>query len=122
VLHAAILGSLDRFMGIIIEHFGGHFPLWLSPIQVAILPVSDKFDSDADNLTQKLSDSGIRAQFVQADQSLGKRIRQVHEQKIPYFAVIGEKEIDSGHYKLETSRENLNSMENLAIDNLVESL
>lgn len=93
MLHRAILGSLERFIGILIEHFGGKFPLWLSPVQAAILPVSDKFNEQARILEKQLRDSGIRVETDASPEKLGYKIRQAQMQKVPYMLVLGEKEI-----------------------------
>lgn len=92
VIHRAILGSTERFLGILIEHFGGAFPLWLTPLQVKILAVSEKFNVYAENVLKDLKAAHIRAELAPSDETLGKRIREAELQKIPYVLVIGEKE------------------------------
>lgn len=92
MIHAAIFGAIERFIGIITEHFAGAFPLWLSPVQVAILPVSEKFEKYARSLVSKFKDENIRVELHNQSESLGKRIRQAEKQKIPYMLVVGEKE------------------------------
>lgn len=93
VLHVAILGSLDRFFGIIIEHFGGAFPVWLSPVQTRILAVSEKQQQFAEKIFETLKSHGIRAELADANETLGKRIREAELMKIPYILVVGEKEV-----------------------------
>ncbi len=96
VIHRAISGSLERFMGVLIEHFAGKFPVWLSPVQATILPVSEKF-ADYGTATHKaLLGEGIRAELADANESLGKRIREAEMMKIPYIIVVGEKEATNG--------------------------
>jgi threonyl-tRNA synthetase len=92
LIHRTIFGSFERFMGIIIEHYAGAFPLWLSPVQVMILPVSEKFKDYAKSVGTRFIASGIRTKTDDSDESLGKRIREAEKQKIPYMAVVGEKE------------------------------
>ncbi len=92
VIHRAILGSTERFLGIMIEHFGGAFPLWLSPVQALILPVSDKFAAYGENVRKTLLNEGIRAELDDRNESLGKKIREGKLRKIPYLLVVGEKE------------------------------
>jgi threonyl-tRNA synthetase len=92
VIHAALLGSVDRFMGIIIEHFAGAFPLWLAPIQATVLPVSDKFSTYGEAVHKELLAAGIRSSWSDPNESLGKRIRAAEMMKIPYVLVVGEKE------------------------------
>lgn len=92
VLHVAIFGSLERFMGIIIEHFAGAFPAWLAPVQVKILPVSDQFLPYANEVFTQLQKHGVRVQIDFAAETLGKKIRNAEHMRIPYMIVVGEKE------------------------------
>ncbi len=92
MVHRAILGSYERFLVLLIEHFAGAFPLWLSPVQVAILPVSEKFEKYAKDVETQFIASGIRVELHNQSESLGKRIREAEKQKIPYMLVVGEKE------------------------------
>jgi len=92
LIHRTIMGSFERFMGILIEHYAGAFPTWLSPIQTMILPVSEKFKDYTKGVETRFIASGIRAQIDDSDESLGKRIRSAVKQKIPYILVVGEKE------------------------------
>ena len=92
VLHVAILGSLDRFMAIVIEQYGGAFPLWLAPEQVRILPVSDKFAEYGGKVLTALKEAGLRVEMPEASETLGKRIREAEGMKIPCILVVGEKE------------------------------
>lgn len=94
VIHRAISGSLERFMGIMIEHYAGAFPVWLSPVQVAVLPISEKHRDYAREVSEKLKQVGIRAKLNSDDESLGKKIRDTKIQKTPYFLVMGDKEVD----------------------------
>jgi threonyl-tRNA synthetase len=93
MIHAAIMGSIERFLSIIIEHFGGEFPLWLSPIQVKVIPVSEKFEVYAKKIHELLLKNGIRSEIDATSDTLGKRIRQAELQKIPYSIVVGKKEL-----------------------------
>ncbi len=92
VLHVAILGSTQRLMGILIEHFAGHFPLWLSPVQVGVLPVAGAHEEYAGEVITRLKQQGIRTQIFGSEESLGKRIREGEKMKIPYLLVLGDKE------------------------------
>ncbi len=91
MIHAAIMGSIERFLSILIEHYAGAFPLWLSPLQVAVLPVGERFSGYALDVLKELRAIGARAE-VFGDDSLGKRIREAELQKIPYVLIVGEKE------------------------------
>lgn len=93
MIHRVIYGSVERFFGIIIEHFAGAFPVWIAPIQVALLPVADVHTDYANKLYEQFRQSGIRVIFMSPEDSLGKRIRTAEGQKIPYMLVVGDKEI-----------------------------
>ena len=97
VLHRAILGSIDRFMAYLIEETKGAFPLWVAPVQVKVLPVSDKSMDYAAKITESLLDSGIRAELDERNEKIGYKIRYARqEDKVPYMLIIGEKEIAEG--------------------------
>lgn len=93
VLHRAIYGSFERFLGILIEHFAGALPLWLAPTHVAILPVSDKVIDVASAAEEMIEKKGIRVELKQSNDTLGAKIREATLQKIPYLCIIGEKEV-----------------------------
>jgi threonyl-tRNA synthetase len=96
MLHRVILGSLERFMGALIEHFAGAMPLWLAPTQCVIIPVSEKALSYAEGVKRELIESDIRATLDDRNERLQKKIRDAEVAKIPYMAVIGEKEVQAG--------------------------
>lgn len=93
MIHAAIMGSIERFMSIFIEHHAGAFPLWLTPVQVKILPVSDKFLDYAHEVADGLRAAEVRVEVDDSNEGLGKKIRNAEMQKIPYMLVVGEKEV-----------------------------
>lgn len=96
MIHAAIFGSLERFIGILIEHTGGNLPLWVSPVQVKLLPVSaEKHLSYAEKLSARLEEEGIRVETDDSSESVGKKIRQAESEKVPYMLVLGDKEIEA---------------------------
>ena len=95
IIHRALLGSLERFMGILIEHYAGAFPLWLSPIQVRVLPIADSHKEYAEEIFEALKNARIRTEIDDSNETLGKKIRNCKLQKIPYFLVIGDKEVES---------------------------
>ena len=92
MIHRAILGSLERFIGILIEHYAGAFPFWLSPVQTQIIPVSEKFNDYGEKVLNELKENNIRAEIDKNNETLGKRIRNAEMQKIPYILAVGEKE------------------------------
>jgi len=110
VIHRAISGSLERFMGVMIEHFAGAFPLWLSPIQVVIAPISEHQKEYAEGIYNKLKSSNIRVNLDDSNESLGKRIRNAKMQKVPYVIVIGDKEKEAGLITVETRTEKLEAI------------
>lgn len=92
MIHRALLGSIERFLGVYIEHTAGVFPVWLSPIQAVIAPLSEKFIAYAHEVSKKLEAANIRVKISDENESLGKRIRNAEMQKVPYILVVGEKE------------------------------
>jgi threonyl-tRNA synthetase len=94
MIHAAIFGSFERFIGIALEHYAGAFPLWLSPVQVSIIPVSEKFSEYAKEVENKLLAKNIRVEMNDKGESLGKRISETEKQKVPYILVVGEREMN----------------------------
>lgn len=93
VIHRAILGSTERFLGILIEHYGGAFPTWLSPVQIILAPVSAKHSDGAVALAEEFSAFGIRVEVDKADETVGKKIRNATQKKVPYVVVVGDKEL-----------------------------
>ncbi|GMQ95133.1 MAG: threonine--tRNA ligase [Patescibacteria group bacterium] len=102
MIHRAIAGSLERFMSVIIEHFAGAFPLWISPVQVWVLPIGEGHKDYAEGVYKALGDAGIRAELHDENETLGKKIREAKQQKIPYFLVIGDEEVNSKQITLES--------------------
>ncbi len=107
VIHRAISGSLERFMGVMIEHFAGAFPLWLSPVQVIILPISEHQKEYADSVYTLLKEADMRVELDDSNESLGKRIRNAKVSKVPYIIVIGDKERDAKVITVEGRTEKL---------------
>ena len=92
VVHRALLGSLERFIGILIEHYGGDFPLWLAPVQVRIIPVGEGHRAAAEELAARLSEAGVRVEVDDRDETIGRRIRDAELEKIPRVVVYGDRE------------------------------
>ncbi len=93
MLHRVVFGSIDRFLGILIEHYAGKFPVWLSPVQAKILPVSDKYLAYAKSLASELSEKDVRVELDESDEKLGYKIRAARMEKVPYIIVVGETEM-----------------------------
>ncbi len=96
MIHRVVFGSIERFIGIIIEHFAGKFPLWLAPVQVKVLPVSEKSHDYAVSVYEKLKQAGIRVELDKRDEKIGYKIREAQMKKIPYMLILGENESSTG--------------------------
>jgi len=96
MIHRALLGSLERFFGVLIEHFGGAFPVWIAPEQIAVIPVSESFNEYAKKITAELKDQDLRVTAELGDARLNAKIRDCQNRKIPYMAVVGEREEKEG--------------------------
>ncbi|MGM9538098.1 MAG: threonine--tRNA ligase [Candidatus Onthomonas sp.] len=95
MIHRVVLGSIERFIGVITEHFAGAFPTWLSPVQVKVLPVTDRAADYADQVEQKLTAAGYRVEVDHRSEKLGYKIREAQGQKIPYMVVVGDKDMEN---------------------------
>lgn len=96
MIHRALMGSLERFFGILIEHYAGVFPLWLSPVQVSVLTIAERHDDYAKEIYKILRESGIRVEIVLENEKIGYKIREATVRKIPYLVIIGDKEVSEG--------------------------
>jgi len=96
MVHRALLGSLERFFGILIEHYGGAFPLWLAPVQAVIIPVAERHHDYAKQVRDELKSAGVRVQIDDRSEKMGYRIREAQLQKVPYMLVVGDKEAEAG--------------------------
>ncbi len=102
MIHAAIMGSIERFMAVLIEHTSGAFPLWLSPVQVKVIPVRENHNAEAKKVFEILKENNIRAEFDDKDENLGTKVRDAKNNKISYWIVIGDKEMEAGKVTLES--------------------
>lgn len=105
MVHRTVFGSMERFMGILIEHYAGAFPAWLAPVQVRILPVTDRANEYAKSLEEKLTDMDIRVELDLRNEKIGYKIREAQIQKIPYMIILGDKEIESGKVAIRSRKE-----------------
>ncbi len=96
MIHRVVFGSIERFIGILIEHFAGAFPTWLAPVQVKVLPISEKYMDYAENVKKKLDEVGIRVELDTRSEKIGYKIREAQQAKIPYMLVVGQKEEEDG--------------------------
>ena len=102
MIHRVVLGSIERFIGVITEHFAGAFPLWLAPVQVKVLPVTDRAHEYAKGLNQQLNDANIRSEVDCRSEKLGYKIREAQLQKIPYMLVVGDRDMENGTVSVRT--------------------
>jgi len=105
MIHAAIMGSIERFLSIYIEHTAGNFPLWLAPTQVSIIPVAEAHNDYATSVMKTLADAGLRTELLNGDEGFGKKVRKAKTQKNPYFLIIGDEEVEKQEVTVE-SRDN----------------
>ena len=96
MIHRVVLGSIERFIGVITEHYAGAFPTWLSPVQVKLLPITDRAAAYADQVAAQLDEAGYRVEVDHRNEKIGKKIREAQLEKVPYMLVIGDKEAESG--------------------------
>jgi len=96
MVHRALWGSIERFFGVLIEHYAGAFPAWLAPVQASVLPVSGKFEEYAKKVTQQLKDAGFRAHLDDRNEKLQAKIRDAQLEKVPYMLILGGKEVEAG--------------------------
>ncbi|MEW6042351.1 MAG: threonine--tRNA ligase, partial [Elusimicrobiota bacterium] len=124
MIHRALLGSIERFFGVLIEHYAGAFPVWLAPVQAVILPVSEKQNDYANEVVEKILSEGIRAEMDSDNETLGYRIREATVNKIPYIVITGEKEKQSKKVSIRTrDGKDLGVMDTLTfISNLKEDI
>jgi threonyl-tRNA synthetase len=92
MIHRALFGSYERFIGIMLEHYAGELPFWLTPVQAIVLPVSDRFNDYGASVANALRDQGARAELDDRSESIGRKIREAELRKIPYMLVVGERE------------------------------
>jgi threonyl-tRNA synthetase len=100
MVHRALFGAFERFIGILIEHFAGAFPLWLAPVQAVVLPVAERHDAYATSVAADLAAAGLRAEPDLRTESVGKKIAEAEHQRTPCILVVGDKEVEAGTVSL----------------------
>ena len=120
MVHRALMGSLERFFGVLVEHYAGVFPLWLAPVQVSVLTISEKHGEYAEKISSDLSQKGIRAELDADSEKIGNKIRKSTLKRIPYAIVIGDKEMEQGLLGLR--KRNGENVGPFAIDELISFL
>ncbi len=120
MIHRAILGSIERFIGILIEHFAGAFPTWIAPVQVMLVPISEAHHAYAEEVLKKLQSHGIRAQADMRNEKMNYKIREAQLKKIPYMPVVGDKEMQSGSLAVRARKQENGGV--MAVDDFVEMI
>jgi threonyl-tRNA synthetase len=120
IIHRAPLGTHERFIGFLLEHYAGKFPTWLAPVQVKLLPISDKFNDYALSVVQQLQKVGVRAELDDRSEKIGKKIRDTELMKVPYMFVIGEKEVNEN--KVSVRRQGKGDMGQFAVSEIIATL
>jgi threonyl-tRNA synthetase len=100
MIHRALLGSMERFFGVLIEHYGGAFPVWLSPVQAVIIPIADRHLDYASKMARELKQAGVRVKFDDRPERMNAKIRDAQKQKVPYMLIVGDAEVEQGKMAL----------------------
>jgi threonyl-tRNA synthetase len=100
MVHRALLGSMERFFGVLIEHFGGAFPVWMAPVQAVVIPIADRHVEYAREVAQKLKAEGLRVELDERSERMNAKIRDAQKQKVPYMLVLGDNEMNEGQVSL----------------------
>jgi threonyl-tRNA synthetase len=100
MIHRALLGSMERFFGVLIEHYGGAFPVWLSPVQAVIIPIADRHVDYASRMARELKQAGVRVKFDDRPERMNAKIRDAQKQKVPYMLIVGDAEVEQGKMAL----------------------
>jgi threonyl-tRNA synthetase len=104
MIHRALFGSFERFIGILIEHYAGEFPVWLAPVQAIVLPIADRHLDYASEVVSRLRDAGVRVEVDDRTESVGRKIREAELRKIPYMLVVGDQEVETRQVSLREHR------------------
>ena len=105
MIHRALMGSYERFIGILLEHFAGELPVWLAPVQAIVLPISDRHVAYARGVSDRMRDAGLRAEADDRTESVGRKIRDAELRRIPYMLVVGDREQESESLSLREHRQ-----------------
>jgi len=120
MIHRALLGSMERFIGVLIEHYGGDFPLWLAPVQAVLIPITDRNIPYVEDVARQLRERGIRVEVDDSSDRMGAKIRDAEKQKIPYMLVVGDREEEAGTVapRLRTGEQ----LDPMSVDQLLERM
>ena len=120
MIHRVIFGSIERFIGILIEHFAGKFPLWIAPVQVKLLTVTEKFADYAVEVGRKLEETGLRVELDIRNEKIGYKLREARNERVSYICVIGEREVENNSLSVRSNKEG--ELGEISVDDLVERL
>ena len=120
MIHRALFGSFERFIGILLEHYAGELPFWLTPVQAALLPIADRHVEFANEVAGRMRAAGLRVEVDERTESVGRKIRDAELRKIPYMLVVGDREAEAGEVAVREHRQGDTGSE--AVDALVERL
>jgi threonyl-tRNA synthetase len=120
IIHRAPLGTHERFIGFLIEHYAGNFPIWIAPQQAIVLPISDKFNDYAESVRAQLKAAGVRAHLDASHEKIGKKIRDAELKRIPYMLIVGEKEMNEN--QVSVRRKGKGDLGAMAVSELIPSL
>jgi threonyl-tRNA synthetase len=120
IIHRAPLGTHERFIGFLLEHYAGKFPVWIAPLQVKILPISDKFLPYANEVTKQLKNLGVRVEVDDRNEKIGKKIRDTELMKVPYMLVIGEKEMNEN--QVSVRRQGKGDLGTIAVESFINQI
>ena len=120
MIHRTVFGSIERFIGIMIEHFEGKFPLWLAPVQVKLLTVTEKFNDHAQAVCDRLNELGIRAVVDGRNEKIGYKMREARNERVSYIGVIGEREVEDGTLSVRSTKEG--ELGTMDLDKFIEKL
>lgn len=120
MIHRALLGSIERFFGVLLEHYAGAFPVWLAPVQAKIIPILEKHQEFAEKVAKKLTDRDIDVEIDARNEKIGLKIREAQLQKVPYMLVIGDKEVESNTVSVRSRKDG--DMGSMDVDAFVEKI
>jgi threonyl-tRNA synthetase len=120
MIHRALMGSIERFFGCLVEHYGGAFPMWLAPTQAVVIPITERQHERGEEVRQQLDDAGIRVALDARNEKMGAKIREHTKQKVPYMLVIGDREAESGQVSVRTYKEG--DVGSAALDDLIRTM
>jgi len=120
VVHRSSIGAIERIMAFLIEHYAGNFPLWLSPSQIAIIPVAEVHNEYASEIHKALLAAGFRAEIDTSNDSMGKKVRSAKKERLPYFLVLGDKDIESKTVTVESR--DTDESESMSVSELIQKL